>query len=218
MDERDYDAELQRINDSIFGSSVSPTAEWQAQAFLEPNWVVYVHGYKTAADALVDQVIEGLQPVDFYVYPAMFLYRHYLELHLKYTLLGLQRLHGEEASIPKTHDLRVLWKEVRSRLEQEWPEDSANDLFDAVGDRIEEFMRLDNGSFAFRYPVDTKLSPSFKDLMPTDGSHLTLNLQQAKEVVQGLAHVLNGASEIVTVHVQYMEEMEAEFRSEMGYQ
>ena len=63
---------LAKLSESIF----TPNPCWRNNAYVEPDWIAYVLGYREAADSIVENAEE--LGVDLLVYPVMFLYRHYL--------------------------------------------------------------------------------------------------------------------------------------------
>ena len=69
---------LAKLNESIF----SPNQSRRNNAYLEPEWGLYVLGYREAADSIVGNAEE--LGVDLLVYPVMFFYRHFLEIGLKH--------------------------------------------------------------------------------------------------------------------------------------
>src|SRR5260370_14210716 len=83
------------------------------------EFLVYAHGYRLAADAVVRKLPRSEK--QFLVFPACYLYRHYLELMIK----GLTRaanaiLNGGVAYL-EVHDLDKFWKQCRPLLERAMP-------------------------------------------------------------------------------------------------
>ena len=146
MNEREEFA-TSKLHESIFNENPS----WRDNAFVEPDWGLYVLGYREAADSIVDQAQEF--GVDLLVYPVMFLYRHYLEISLKHILIVLRRYFEESSNFPGHHRLDKLWGEVRSLMEKEWNTTAHMADYDAIEARIIEFHEVDKSSFSFRYPV-----------------------------------------------------------------
>jgi hypothetical protein len=127
----------------------------------------YAAGYHDAAKTLAAKMHRSRHPPHFSGFPVLFLYRHALELYLKAVVyLGTQLITmrgGQEIKVDgllKEHSLQRLvpplekvleglgWlKEFRSRGIR-----SFRDFRKLVG-RIDQF---DSGSYAFRYPVNTK--------------------------------------------------------------
>jgi HEPN domain-containing protein len=110
-------------------------------------------GYKEAGDLLFSRIFaEDLEvvPVNFlhFIYPALFCYRHFVELALKRILIW----HGQ----PRTgHNLKKLWEEVRQLIERDNIEDLVETL-DAVGSIVLDFKAIDDSSERLRYALDKK--------------------------------------------------------------
>ena len=77
----------------------------------------YAKGYKDAANTLVKAAIDGQRSYSFnigyLVFPVVFLYRQYVELRLKETILLRTRLRGEKHGFPKHHRIDEIWKHAR---------------------------------------------------------------------------------------------------------
>ncbi|MEE8167729.1 MAG: hypothetical protein V3T58_02510 [Candidatus Hydrothermarchaeales archaeon] len=152
----------------------------------EGNWNIYAEGYKRAGDWLFERVNQGRADQDFVVYPIVFLYRHAIELKLKWIIEIGGRLIDEPRDLRISHDLIALWKECREILEKVWSEGSS-DTLDTAEKIINQFSKEDPESMTFRYPVDT------------DGNFLIpdsklINLENLKDVVEGIYNLLNGSS------------------------
>src|SRR5262245_58289418 len=87
-------------------------------------------GFKTAADRVVGACSEDSWHTDIYFYPIAYLYPHYLELQLKNLLLcGRALIRGEDFGEKAWgHDLKPLWKSVRSIITKVWPEGDPGEL------------------------------------------------------------------------------------------
>lgn len=116
----------------------------------------YIEGYKTGADALIEKAItsNNISILETLVYPALFLYRHFLELQLKRIIfLNSEKTHDQKKGIIKNvgHNLKKSWTEVKT---------SINDFFDEgdnsiaeIEELILEFHQFDEASLNFRYPI-----------------------------------------------------------------
>ncbi|MCJ7492585.1 MAG: hypothetical protein MUP15_10635, partial [Dehalococcoidia bacterium] len=139
--------------------------DWKQNARLgyldiEMCWDAYAEGFKTAADQLVQDLLDNrVWPIDVLLYPVAFLYRQYLELRLKELIVVSGRLLGLSREVPIHHDLMSLWKDVRPRLEQIWFSRSNKMDNDAIEDGLHQFCDADPGSYSFRYPVDRHGNP-----------------------------------------------------------
>lgn len=96
--------------------------------------------YKLAADAVVAKALRSSDLSHEYAYPALFLYRHSIELYLKLVVQPDKRTHG----ITKlARQFRAL---VRSKMKLGVP--------DWVMKQLAEFAAIDPDSQAFRYASD----------------------------------------------------------------
>ncbi|HNP28029.1 MAG TPA: hypothetical protein PKK23_03235 [Nitrospirales bacterium] len=78
----------------------------------------YIEGYKKGADALVEKAItsNNISILDTLVYPALFLYRQFLELQIKrIILLDSEKTHDEKKDVINIvgHNLKKAWEEVK---------------------------------------------------------------------------------------------------------
>ncbi|HEY4312815.1 MAG TPA: hypothetical protein VGN12_25420 [Pirellulales bacterium] len=91
----------------------------------------YVVGFKHAADSLIESVIqEGGRTLDERVIPACHLYRHYVELHLKYILCegrtaGHVAFKNEDI---QNHSVYHLWQATKRLMLLAFPEEPADRL------------------------------------------------------------------------------------------
>jgi hypothetical protein len=135
---------------------------------------------------------------DFRTYPVVFLYRHALELYMKAVILvgspmlgvkGQPEVHRQQ--LKTTHSLDVLRQDLERVFEAyEWEWDLGTPHFRSLEDfrkTIAELEAVDAGSYAFRYPLDTKGGAS---LPP----HFRFNLFEFCEVLDSLFPALEGAA------------------------
>jgi hypothetical protein len=112
-------------------------------------------GYKLAADLLVERSYEAAWTRQKLVYPALFCYRHFIELILK----KLLKEYGSLAEIRadwRHHKLEDLWRDFRAMLQKLNADDSEDSATEAVEHCIAEFSKIDPSSETFRYPVGRK--------------------------------------------------------------
>jgi hypothetical protein len=176
--------------DELFKQDSDPSLNAVIRYLHSDRWDRYATAYKDAADALIDRVIETRQGMDSFVYPAAFLYRHYLELRLKELIMNARYVlnMGPLASAERdVHWLRKLWRECRNLLQTVWPEGSQQ-VLDAAETCILEFDRLDANSECFRYPEHKKSGT------PTLAGLQVVSLQNLREVMGRLATLLESAS------------------------
>ena len=155
--------------------------------------------FKQASDLLVSHVRTTQMDQDSLVYPIMFLYRQYLELTLKALILDGRSLLGLKGDYPSGHDIRKLWSEARSILEQVFPDEPAGDL-DVVDKVVGQFMEVDPDSQAFRYPVDKKGRQISRRV-------IRVPLVNVASVMDGVANLLNGSIDVIDAYRQDTSEM-----------
>ncbi len=118
----------------------------------------YIEGYKTGADTLVEKAITSgnISILDTLVYPALFLYRQFIELQLKQIiLLHSKKSYAEKKDVFKRvgHNLQLAWNEIQPLIETLLEADNS---IDEIKELILEFHRFDESSFNFRYPIKKK--------------------------------------------------------------
>ena len=156
-------------------------------AALEENdftrFVLMFEGYKRSADALVDQALQDWREADFLIYPILFLYRHALELNLKYIINVYGRNVGVDP-IWNSHDFQVLWPRFLKVLE-EFGTDDPDNADQIVGGVVAQFGNIDPGSFSHRYPCDR-----FGNAIPLVQDRV--NLEMLKDVMDGVFSYFSG--------------------------
>lgn len=157
---------------------------------LETQIAGYRMGYKAAADNLIEDALSSkdISKLDTFVFPAIFLYRHYIELTLKDLIITLADLNREEKiqMLKKySHNLDVLWKDfVKVSLDITG---EANDVaLNTVGKYVQEFHCIDKGSVSFRYPFTKELELIF-------GNEKRINLRHLKERMEEIEMFFVGA-------------------------
>ncbi len=164
---------------------------------------LYAIGFREGADLLVDSAMESRWTLDTIIYPVVFLYRHYLELHLKLVLELLRAARGDDRPAPITHNLGQVWREVRRELRARWPDAFARDAGN-VDRCIEQFSDADPASTAFRYP-------SKKDRTPSVG-HLThINIRKLKELVTSAAETLEKYDNCLGIELDMLRDMASDW-------
>jgi HEPN domain-containing protein len=170
--------------------------DWQYNACLSPYdscMSRYGEKYKTAADTLIDSSIYGDAYVDSIVYPAVFLYRQYLELTLKDIISTARQLENEGSGYPRTHKLRDLWIEAKRLISKHYEGDTPKELA-YLASCIEEFHKHDPDSFAFRYPTDKRGKLNLLEL-----KHI--NLRNLKETMERISNFLGCLASDLGAHL-----------------
>ena len=126
----------------------------------------YITGYKMSADATYKAFEKAVSSSDIAVtdticYPLIFLYRHMIELMLKYSYIELKRSHTPDeikCFLNKGHNLETLWVEVKVDYERLSARIGVEIDVTAIEHYIMEFAKIDKNSMAFRYPIEKKLN------------------------------------------------------------
>jgi hypothetical protein len=150
------------VSNSLF----SGDSDWRTNACLNwshDNMGLYIEGYKEAADKLVHGVVDSGTNQDTLVFPIAFLYRQYIELQLKHIIKESRIFLEEGANFPEHHKINDLWNTANSlmaRIIKEHDKSikdyiTSNDIT-VIKTIINEFVKVDPDSFAFRYPKDKK--------------------------------------------------------------
>ena len=215
-----------RAAEQVIRESIWETGPWQADAQLEAdgNWYPYVAGYKDAADKVIDATQN--EYFDSLVYPVMFLYRHYLEIMLKQLLWEFRSLHlylekyprsmedntGSEKDDPiLKHDLMRIWKELRKLIEKAWRDEEDLSFLADVELRVREFHAIDQGSFAFRYPVNKANTPIFQF-----NQRITrVNVLQVKKVIDAITTRFGGALDKLDDQRKTLRDIISDYEAEM---
>ena len=152
----------------------------------ERQWRM-INGYREAADLLVAQTELRPYLASNLIYPAIFSYRHSLELHLKY-LLGAHGSLAGEAPDFTSHRFKDLWPRCRRliKLFAQGCEPSALKDLEAVGARIVEFDSVDPNSYSFRFAQNTRGQPIRLQLN-------TIDLPNLRTIVASLHNFLECA-------------------------
>lgn len=77
---------------------------------------LYCSGFLEASAHLLRASAANELPVDYCFYPAVFLFRHGLELAIKEMLAAIWALNRREGEPPLRHGLQKLWEELRPDL------------------------------------------------------------------------------------------------------
>lgn len=153
------------------------------------DWQAFPFAYKAAADALVDRLDADREnhtmvPDDKFVFPILFLYRHFVELQLKSLIVQLDNFTQEPIKDLFTHNLLDLWRHIKDNLHHLSHSQVNISGIAALDQLIGQLADLDDSSFRFRYPVDKKSQPmrvprslsmdNFKSVMTAIENSLTL--------------------------------------------
>jgi len=172
------------------------------------QYVLYMNGYKTAADELIQHALASKNAgrLDTLIFPILFLYRQYIELELKWVFLVYS---DADRSVKKSvisdvgHNLIKLWQKARAILLEDATPKEQQDV-NIVEDYIEQFHKLDESSFSFRYPITKNLDQILND-------ERRINLPNLRQRMDELYHFFNGADGKLSITRDYRQDMEKYF-------
>jgi len=129
----------------------------------------FAKGYTLAANRLAASLLEAQRFPDYEAYPVVFLYRHALELSLKHIiyvgveLAAFRRMDEVNEQLKNNHDLVSLSQTSGKVLALLFPNDEMlGRLKETVAALCNDWSEIDPGSYAYRYPIDTKGRASTK--------------------------------------------------------
>jgi hypothetical protein len=121
---------------------------------------------------------------DSLIYPALFSFRHYLELIMKDTLIRFRRGELADCIIHREHNLIVIWNELSQYIE-----DGVET--NVIAKLINEVNMIDPSSEVFRYPYQirefTKVSPDIKQTRLN-------NIKKLKETMLKIYRFMDGVN------------------------
>jgi hypothetical protein len=136
-----------------------------------------LRGYKRAGDILIQSALADRADCKNLVFPALFNYRHYIELALK----AIIEDHGAFAGVSradKNHKLPELWK-LFIAIASAFGNDCSDAASVAVGKCIDELVAVDASSTVFRYARSVR---GDIPALPNDG----LDLVRLHDVMNGI--------------------------------
>jgi hypothetical protein len=178
--------------------------------FARDDWDLYANGYRKAGDMLVERIIEDnvstRASLDAIIYPIVFLYRQYLELRLKDSIIQTQLLLDVDVKLPKHHSVVALWEKLKTLLAQADPQATVagKSTLGAIEECVNQFSKVDPSSTAFRYPVDKDNNPSLPGMN-------NINVRLIYQTMENISSNLEG----IALHISGMLDSKAEYESEM---
>ena len=160
----------------------------------------YVLGFKLAGDTLVEDIITGEKQIFDYTLaiPACYLYRHYLELHLKWILkmasrAGFLSLDKPDQKTTEGHKLLPLWKLTKDFLTKHF-DDANPDTLAATEQIITEFHTADESGTELRYWAGKDGNPNLQK-MPAE-----FNLENLRDTITRVYMFLDPYSTQLTLY------------------
>jgi hypothetical protein len=124
----------------------------------------YGEGFFTAGFEIIAAITKGAWTIDILIYPAVFDFRHGIELYLKHFTILANRLLGSDETMKKGHGITKNWEELKELFVR-----IDNPFFDpteigVVEDILNDIVMIDATGQVFRYPEDNKGQPHLEDI------------------------------------------------------
>ncbi len=155
-----------------------------------------VIAFKKAGDELIDfvQRSEKYSWYEDFLRPIGFLYRHYLELELKYWIKELKEEPLDETrSLLKQHNLRKLWLTLKPLIQTFCGSKEEQDFLREVEEVILTFDKYDSTGQEFRYTRTTKDTDTLRDLPPR------IDVKEVKCLIERVSNFFTGLGGVVFV-------------------
>jgi hypothetical protein len=174
---------------------------WMHRSFHE-----YAYMYWRSAEALMQLASDAPGLLNRHAIPAVFLFRHYVELSLKSMLVDAGRL-NDRTEAHEGHRLVALWEKLRALIASADLDESEADResLDVAGEMIRELDGADPDSMAFRYPINRAKSGS-GPLLSDDYEYF--DMRTFHEQATRLAHFIDGCSSQLDAFVDIKREMD----------
>ena len=155
--------------------------------------------YLQAANDLIQMAVDHTEKLDVHVYPAVFLYRHSIELLLKQSIWMSNYLLGQGKSFHKnSHCLTGLWAKLKHNAKEllaaEFP--LSKEEIEFVEKALQEYETHDLGSDSFRYPIDKKRARTHPDLTKVDVLGLYETFNRIDELVGRITYMVGRCYEL----------------------
>jgi len=145
--------------------------------------------FKEAGDELVDFVARGEKYRWFEVFlrPIGFLYRHYLELELKY---WIKEIKGNQL---KGHDLRCLWFKLKALIEPYCESQVGQEMLSEVEEVILIFDEYDPTGEGFRYTRTMKGAETLRNVPSR------IDVKKVKILIERVSNFFTGLDSCVSI-------------------
>lgn len=193
-------------HNSIFGPGPNPALNACVGDNGGPyRYNAYGEGFFHGGQYIIDAIKQGKWTIDLLIYPAVFNFRHGIELYLKHFLELLESLSdGDRVEIKRTHNLIDNWDAFNEALsELEIDEIGTQDIENA-SKIIHNFISIDPSGQVFRYPEDIKGNRHLTDLA-------VINVEILFKNMMWLFDFFETCDCYLCAHLEYREMGNAEF-------
>lgn len=153
----------------------------------------YIDGYIAAAKSVFDGFTTagktgniGIQ--DTIIYPLVFLHRHCLELQLKliYSIVNANDFKAHK----KNHSLLSVWKQISDDVLKAVERVGKHVDIDAITHYMDEFTKVDSGSFNYRYPYANDFTSTLPELRLLDVPNFHDSANRCHHYLKNITYIL----------------------------
>jgi hypothetical protein len=155
------------------------------------NWHIYARAYKESADFLVDHIDRrDAFKINVCALPIIYLYRHYIELVLKDSILTCQIALRKGDKVPHGHNVIILWDILKKQF-HDLGDNSLLEYDAGVSCYLEQLDQFDPQSFSARYPTDRKGKPTIKKSVFLDLTNLKDRMHELYCALEGISDYID---------------------------
>lgn len=155
-----------------------------------------VIAFKEAGDELVEFVVKGEKYswYESFLRPIGFLYRHYLELELKYWIKELKEGPlDQEEKLLNQHNLKNLWFALKPMIQPFCESQEDKKMLSEVEEVILTFDKYDQTGQEFRYTRTTENKNTLKNLPPR------IDVKEVKRLIGRVSFFFDGLGGVIEV-------------------
>ncbi len=163
------------------------------QEFFTCNEETNIITFKEAGDELVDFIDKGEKYswYDAFLRPIIFLYRHYLEIELKFWINDLFKLNHEQPIVLKGHDLKLFWDKLEPLIFPFCKSQEEQKMLNEVKNVISLFHEYDPTSQESRYIRTIKGDYTLSKLPPK------IDVKLIKKLIATVYYFFDGLSGVI---------------------
>jgi hypothetical protein len=157
------------------------------------DWGLFAYSFKKSANLVYSQYRSTRR--DAFWFPAVYLYRQWIELGLKSIWFVTSQFDDGLGSVPQIHSLPKLWAPIRSWLDSKELIAVDDDFLPSAERLFAELDKVDPNGTAFRYPPT---SIPHADLINFALSDFEAAIEQVDTLFFGLFRLLNEYEEYLS--------------------
>lgn len=187
----------------------------EAYTWMRQSLDEYAYKYRESAELLMDRACDAPGLLNVHALPAVYLFRHFVELSLKHLLVDAGRLNDCDGSYPDKHSLEPLWLKLRDLLQEAHvaESDEERSTLDVVDVMIRQLDIADPSAMAFRYPVGTKKKDRSREVLLSEGFEY-FDMHVFRDQARRLAHFIEGCGEQLHVDLEIHDDLAREYRED----